>query len=126
MNSRTVLVLSLLSLIIGLCIGGCLPGVLVNGEIEALYDEIQTLAADRSSTSDADCGVVYLGSCGCSYIVYSRAAVDEAVLLEKVWQYNELDDLRGGVCLACPRVALEGKSENGVCVARMATTFEAP
>jgi hypothetical protein len=123
MNSRTAQVISILSLIIGICIGGCLPGVLVsNDEIEALYDEIQTLAADRSSTSDSECGAVYVGACGCSYIVYSRATVDEELLLDKVQQYNELQRLRAWpsplFCPACEQVALEAISENGVCVAR--------
>jgi hypothetical protein len=100
-------------------VSGCWPGLFVSdSRLEALYEEIQTLAADRSSTSDSECGVVYIGACGClNYLVYSRATVDEAVLLEKVQEYNRLERLRGEACLLDCMAVLEVKSENGMCVA---------
>lgn len=83
--------------------------------------EIEALVADRSSTSDSECGIAYIGACGGDYVVYSRTTVDENVLLEKVRQYNDLDEFLGRqfhlLCLAYEPIPLEARSENGVCVA---------
>jgi hypothetical protein len=81
--------------------------------------EIQALAADRSSTSDSECGVVTLKGClgPNNTLIYSRVTVDEEALLEKVREYNELRDL-DPFCDPIPSVEVTSAiSENGVCVA---------
>jgi hypothetical protein len=103
-------------------IDGCSPGfALSNERSEALLAEIESMAADRSSSTDDDCGVVDL-VCGAptEYIVYSRATVNEELLLEKVHQYNELTLFMGrtyGLASGCvDQTLLQARSENGVCV----------
>lgn len=110
-----------------LLIGGCWGGYSsYDEELDALWAETHAMAADRSSTSDSECGAVAIGSKPCggptSYIIYSRATVEEAALLAKVERYTELDrfinNLRqyGSDCLYVdvPRAAI---SVEGLCVA---------
>lgn len=110
--------------IVAASLAGCSPWVdLLTDRSAALYQEIQAMTADRSSTSDSDCGVAILH--GCIYeqtsLVYSRATVDEALLLEKVEEYNQLQDLLNDGNPYCgfesSLVAAGAISVNGVCVA---------
>lgn len=107
-----------------ICVTGCSPWAdLTNQRAQALYAEIVTMAADRSSTSDSECGVAILHGCSpeLTSLIYSRATLDEALLLEKVRQYNDLQDLLYDGNPACgfdtSLVAVGAISENGVCVA---------
>jgi hypothetical protein len=95
---------------------------LTSQRLEDLRAEIETLTADKSSTSDSECGVVSYGSCIGGFVVYSRATVDENVLLEKVQDFNELEQFMVDeyhiVCLFDDEPIPSGAiSENGVCVA---------
>jgi hypothetical protein len=119
--SRWPIVLLALSVLVGACVPGLASA---EKDLEARRAEIEALAADRSSTSDSECGIVYFASCGCDddYVVYSRSATDEAMLLEKVQQYNELEESLVRQyhlsCPACDRTAFPSAiSVNGVCVA---------
>jgi len=122
-SKSVVLVVGLVPLTITCTTSCSLPAYLADHRRQALYAEIQALAADRSSTNDSDCGAVALNGCGGlesfgEIIVYSRAAMDEDVILERVREYNELLEL----IPACHPVQSatttpSAISENGVCVA---------
>jgi len=112
--------------------GGCWGGYSsAEEQLSAIGAEIDELSADRSSTSDSECGVVAIGSKPCggptSYIIYSRATVDEELLLAKVEQYTELDRLinnlrhYGSDCLYV-EVPSGAISVEGMCVADWRTT----
>lgn len=116
-----------LSLLVAVFLGGCWPGLVGSAErLEVMRIEIDALVADRSSTSDSGCGIVAVGVKACGgpeeYLVYSRGTVDEAVLLEKVRQYNELEDhlnRQYQLLSTCDTVPVPSGaiSQNGVCVA---------
>jgi hypothetical protein len=109
-------------------LGGCSPqgyGVYsARLEAEALRAEIEAMTTDLTSTADGDCAVAAL-ACGATedYILYSRATVDEGLLLEKVRQYNErLEYIAywSPVLIECPYpppILPVARSESGVCVA---------
>jgi hypothetical protein len=98
--------------------------------LDAMRLEIEALAADKTASNDSDCGFVrYVageGTCGAVDLVYSRATVDEDLLLEKVQEYNELvatintlsgyDYLMFPVCTVAPQPA-NVKVVGGVCAA---------
>jgi hypothetical protein len=51
---------------LGCSVSGCSLGLYLDEQrAEALLAEIEALAADKSSTSDADCGVVAVGAKAC-------------------------------------------------------------
>jgi hypothetical protein len=104
----------------------CSPASYVaDREAEAMLREIEALTADRSSTSDSECGIATMRGCIESQfvLVYSRATVDEGMLLEKVEQYNELRAFANQLNPYCdfePGAVgqeIEARSVNGVCVA---------
>jgi hypothetical protein len=105
---------------------GCSPGLyLAEQKAETMFVEIESLAADRSSTSDNECGVIGL-ACGApvGYLVYSRATVNEDELIKKVEEYNEIlrfiERRYGPFFVECFEVqTMPGGaiSENGMCVA---------
>ncbi len=90
-----------------------------------LLAEIKALVGSAAATEPAQCKKIGFGHKACggpaSYLIYSTQGLDEALLLQKVARYNQLDQAeqeRQGMMSDCavvpePGVALVG----GFCVA---------
>lgn len=134
MFHRTAMRRSMLGLIAGPLLGACSPHYVYQEDADTLYAEIRALAADRSAANEGECGLVTLKAClGVEItLVYSRASVDEDVLLEKVREYNHLIELIKAhrtdfACNAAPAPEIVNlATENGVCVARTSAPSDAP
>lgn len=96
-------------------------------QLATMRIEIEDLAADKSASVDSECGCVryYIGMCQAVDLVYSRATVDESLLLEKVEEYSEFNEFVNrymgydallGLCLM-PMLPADAKVVNGVCTA---------
>lgn len=109
---------------------GCSPSLyLAEQRAAALRAEIEELISDRTSTEDGQCAIVGLmGICEGETLVYSRVTVDEDVLLDKIRQYNDLQEFIASDPYHDPCFAYitpvfpdtphtVARSENGVCVA---------
>lgn len=94
-------------------------------ELATLLAEIKVLVGTAAATEPAQCKKTGFGHKACggpaSYLIYSTQGLDEALLLQKVARYNQLDQAeqeRQGLMSDCavvpePGVALVG----GFCVA---------
>ena len=121
MQPRLRLCLIVFAVVLGMLAVGC-PYVRVRSldeaRVETLRAEISTiLAAGKTCTLDADCGVVFFGS---EYVSYAPATVDQDLLDGKIAEYRDLEQslLPPGLVYAdigapVPTV----RCENSVCIA---------
>jgi hypothetical protein len=94
-------------------------------ELTQRYAEIKTMIGQAKASDVKQCRKVAFGykACGgpASYLIYSVVGLDEALLLEKVAQYNALDEAetrRLGLISNCAMVTEPGVIlEGGVCKA---------
>lgn len=94
-------------------------------ELTQRYAEIKALIGEAKASDVQQCRKVAFGykACGgpASYLIYSVAGLDEAVLLKKVAEYNALDEAethRLGLISDCAMVTEPGVMlEGGVCKA---------
>ena len=94
-------------------------------ELTQRYAEIKTMIGEAKASDVQQCRKVAFGykACGgpASYLIYSVAGLDEALLLKKVAEYNALDEAethRLGLISDCAMVTEPGVIlEGGVCKA---------
>lgn len=94
-------------------------------ELTQRYAEIKSMIGEAKATELQQCRKVAFGYKACggpsSYLIYSVAGLDEALLLQKVAEYNALEQaesLRLGLISDCAVVSEPGLMlEGGVCKA---------
>jgi len=98
----------------------------VEAQLRAKRAEIEDMIGVATCSDSADCAFIAFGSKACggpwTYLIYSRATVDEDLLATRVKEYNALEDRynrKYGIVSDCsvppvPRVTCS----NGLCVSQ--------